>query len=149
MLVSILAQAVSATCPMPTPLPSELSVWTAPAVSTGTMLSPGRPARLGLSKRQTVAFVIAPGKPPPRGSFGGVYSFEANRGGKYRVVLSGKAWIDIVRDGVALTSAEHDHAPPCSGIAKMVTFTFKPGRYTLQLSGAVDHQIKIALLPSP
>jgi hypothetical protein len=117
------------------------------AVAGGTMLKTGVPAKLMLSNRQTVAFAVAPGKPPPRGSFGGVYGFEVKREGSYRVALSGKAWIDVVRGGFAVESTAHDHGPACSGIAKIVTFALPPGRYTLQLSGANNRQIVAGVLP--
>ena len=52
------------------------------------------------------------------------------------MALDGPAWIDVLRGGERLTSAEHGHAPPCSGARKLVAYDLAPGRYMVQISGA-------------
>ena len=52
------------------------------------------------------------------------------------MALDGPAWIDVLRGGERLASAEHGHAPPCSGARKLVAYDLAPGRYMVQISGA-------------
>lgn len=60
--------------------------------------------------------------------------------GRYQVATDVRGWIDLSRDGVALTSTGHEHGPACSSIRKLVTFTMTRGRYTLRLRDAYAAQ---------
>ena len=61
---------------------------------------------------------------------------EVKKAGRLVVALDAGAWIDLVRDGVAVKSVVHDHGPACSGIRKMVEFDVSQGRYLLQITNA-------------
>jgi hypothetical protein len=97
-------------------------------------------------------------KPPPeRGqsgcsgsvSYGGLIGVTVAQPGSYRVALSSGAWIDLVRDGKAVTSTAHGHGPACTGVLKMVDFPLTPGRYTLQIgaNGGARMTVLVARLP--
>jgi hypothetical protein len=58
------------------------------------------------------------------------------RPGTYRVALGQKAWIDVVRGRAGVASSAHAMGPRCTGVAKLVDFPLRPGRYVMQLTGA-------------
>ncbi|MBB5685628.1 homogentisate 1,2-dioxygenase [Sphingobium boeckii] len=114
-------------------LPAELNGWT--RVTDGAVVV-GQTRALTLSPIAALTFVVAPGRAADAGTFGAVMTFDVATSGHYRVALGQGAWIDLVKDGKALTSTTHSHGPACSTIRKIVDFDLVPGRYVLQLSGA-------------
>lgn len=111
------------------------------------------PARLTLDKSATVTlhpandarFVIAPEKARSEGSFGGMLSLDVHDAGTYQVGLSQGAWLDMVQDGAAVASAGHGHDAQCAGLRKMVSFSLKPGRHVIQLSGNKEETIQVVV----
>ena len=124
-------------------LPAELSHW-----STRTLLTAGhaprnapvlgiaRAADLRLAPLSEVQPRIVPGKPPSAGSYAGLVMFQVPRPGIYRVALGQKAWIDVIRGRAGMASSAHAMGPRCTGIAKLVDFPLRPGRYVMQVTGA-------------
>jgi hypothetical protein len=105
--------------------------WGKPA---GDALSLGHEAALPLKPASGVDFKPALARPAKPGTFGGFFPVDVPKAGHYRIALSAGAWADLVRNGDRLKLAGHDHAPVCSGIAKIVEYDLQPGRYWLQLS---------------
>lgn len=109
-------------------------------------LGVGPPVELALKPADAVAYPMRLARKPVAGSHGGAFPLEIATAGTYRIALSGKAWIDVVRDGAPLVSTEHQHGPPCSGVAKIVAFRLDPGRYTVQLSEADGTSIVVKVM---
>lgn len=146
-------------CPaQPAALPPELQGWSnaqalAAASSAGGLaaakLTMGSRADVTLSRTPQVDYPLRPEKPGGSVSYGGLLSFEVTRGGTYRVALGSGAWIDLVRDGAAVTSTAHRKGPDCSGIRKMVDFALTPGKYVLQIAGNGSDKLSVLLTPLP
>ena len=98
------------------------------------LLAAGRAARVGL--RPSAELHLPPGARPAREGAGGVLAFTAPSSGIYRVMLDGRAWIDVLRDGVSLASLAHAHGPSCGPVRKMVDFQLSAGRYLVVLGGS-------------
>lgn len=73
-------------------------------------------------------------------------AFTITQPGRYRVALDQPGWIDIVRDGKALTSVAHGHGPNCTTIRKIVDFDFVSGNYTLKLTKLTKPRAKVMLV---
>lgn len=101
----------------------------------------GRAVELGLKPVGGVSFPVPLTRHADAGGLGGVFPLTVPVAGTYRILLSGRAWIDLVRDGAPLVSTEHQHGAPCSGVAKIVAFRLEAGRYDVQLSEAAARTI--------
>jgi hypothetical protein len=108
----------------------------------------GKPVALTLSDAIAVKYEPAPSRAPEKGSYGGVFPLDIAKAGTYSIALSGKAWIEVVRDGASLKSSAHREGTPCSGIRKIVSFELKPGRYWLQLTEATGPAISALIVPA-
>lgn len=93
-------------------------------------------ADLVLYASSTVAYRAAPGAAISATTYGGMIEVRAQKEGRLKIALDDSAWIDLVRDGVAVPSVAHSHGPPCSGIRKIVEFDVERGIYTLQIVNA-------------
>lgn len=148
------AQSGQAACvPGASTLPAELAGWAArrplPAATQanrlrGAMLAIGQGVDATLAPTPDVRYVVRPEKPGGSVSFGGLFAFTLRQAGTYRVALGSGAWIDVLKDGKAVTSTAHGHGPDCTGIRKMVDFPLTPSRYTLQI--AANGEAALALL---
>lgn len=134
-------------------IPPELSHWSTrgpltagSAARNAPVLAVGRAANLRLAPLDEVQPRIAPAKVPPAGSFGGLVMFQVVRPGTYRVALGQKAWIDVVRGRSAIASNAHNMPPRCTGIAKLVDFPLRPGRYVMQLTGAAAQTLPATIV---
>ena len=134
-------------CTAPTAPPAGLEAWRTISAITMGPIAIGKGTGLRLQPVEAVAFAPAPDRAPKPGSFGGVYQFNVATAGTYHIALQAGAWIDVVHDGKALESVAHTEGPACSGIRKIVDFTLSPGRYTLQLSGAKEAQMRMLIAP--
>lgn len=127
------AQASPPTCPGPITLPD----WPDGAAAvTEEGLSIGTPARIRLEREADSAFA-------------GQTAVKIERGGVYEISLGGPAWVDVVRDGVAVASQSHRHGPACSGIRKIVTFSLQPGLYEVRFSRSPAPAVQAMVAPVP
>lgn len=146
------------TCSSPVTLPAALSGWN----SHGTVgsaaaadaldearLQIGKAATASLRHLADVRFVTAPDRPGDAASYAGMLRFVIPEPGQYRVSLGSAAWIDVLTNGKAMTSAPQGHGPDCSGIRKMVDFTLAAGPHVLQLSRSVDSSVKVMVSRAP
>ena len=138
-------------CPAtPVPLPSGLEGWVrkqpvraGDTARTATILPLGSGVTATLLPTPQVTYAVHAKKPGGPASSGGMFAFTVPARGRYRVVLSSAAWIDVLRDstlgtsGVAppIPSVAHAHGPDCTGLRKMVDFDLMPGRHLLQVVG--------------
>jgi hypothetical protein len=111
------------------------------------------PARLMLEQATTVSlhpvgevrFVRPPDKRLDVSTYGGMLAVDVREAATYQVSLSAGAWIDMLKDGEAISSTAHDHGAQCSAAAKMVSFVLQPGRHVIQLSGNKDDTIRVTV----
>lgn len=139
-------------------LPSELVGWAARTpLTAATRVNQLRSARVAigqgidatLASTPDVRYVVRPEKPGGSVSYGGLFAFIVEEAGTYRVALGSGAWIDILKDGKAISSTAHGHGPDCTDIRKIVDFALTPGRYTLQIAanGEAPLSLLVARLP--
>lgn len=153
MLMLLLAQAATPTCPARPVIPTELAGWSVAtsleaAVNTAgigeAILPLGRGVNATLPPGTDVTLPIV-NRPAPAATYAGLFAFQVPAAGRYRVALGAGAWIDVVANGVALPSAAHGHGPDCSPIRKMVDYDLKPGRYLLEVSGGAKPNLGLLL----
>lgn len=161
MTITAAAQAEPTASPCPAqgaPLPAELTGWTAsrPATAANSadglpraVLKPGMAVDAALSPARDVRYAVAPEKPDAADSHAGLFAFDVDAAGSYRVALGSSAWVDVVEDGHAVASSAHGHGPECSGIRKMVDFPLKSGRHILQISGSGSPAIAVMIARLP
>lgn len=145
-------------CSSPVAATGELTPWNTPRQQqasvrpsqiSGSAIAVGEAVRLSLLPTPQVRYPVRPEKPGGSVSFGGLLRLDVIEAGTYRVALASAAWIDLVRDGKALSSGAHGRGPECTGIRKMVDFQLTPGRYTLQIAanGEAETRVLVARLP--
>lgn len=136
-------QAAAQTCPEPTG-------WAVPSRHVAGKntrlrfaLEPNSSAQLELHVQRSVQLATKEGKPGWMNRFAGLAAVDVTESGKLDVLLSQRAYVDLVRDGRTLQSTEHRRAN-CRGIYKVVTFDVEPGRYVVQLTGSQARSIRMA-----
>lgn len=142
------------TCAAPAPLPASLSAWayrselssaTEAAHLDQAAIAPGKAANVRLHHTREVQFVTQPEKPGGSVAYGGMLSLTADQAGTYQVSLGSGAWIDVLRDGVAVQSGAHAPGPACTGVRKTVRFPLKPGRYVVQISANAEASVPVMI----
>jgi hypothetical protein len=109
--------------------------------STGMILSLVKPADAKLPTPSERA--------PKDGTFAGFTSFKtAPKDGVYTISLSAGAWVDVSQDGHFLKPKAFSGATDCNGIRKTRKYELSASPFVLQVSGAKDDSISIAVLPS-
>jgi hypothetical protein len=109
--------------------------------STGMILSLVKPAEANLP--------APPERAPKDGTFAGFASFKAApKAGIYTISLSAGAWIDVSQDGHFLKPKAFSGATDCDGIRKTMKYELSASPFVLQVSGAREASISIAILPS-
>jgi hypothetical protein len=89
-----------------------------------------------------------PERAPKDGTFAGFLSFTAApKAGLYTISLSAGAWVDVVQDGHFLKPTAFSGATDCDGIRKTMKYELSARPFVLQLSGAKDNSVSIAILP--
>ena len=89
--------------------------------------------------------------PPERAKDGmaGYANFKgAPKAGIYTISLSAGAWVDLVQGGQILKPKTFSGATDCDGIRKTMKYELAAQPFVLQLSGAKENAISIAILPS-
>lgn len=89
-----------------------------------------------------------PERTPKEGSFAGFASFKTAKAGLYTISLSAGAWIDAVQDGHVLKPVAFSGATDCDGIRKTVKYELSGQPLVVQISGAKDNSLSIAILPA-
>jgi hypothetical protein len=90
-----------------------------------------------------------PERAPKDGTFAGFTKFtSAPKAGSYTISLSTGAWLDVVQDGHFLKPTAFSGATDCDGIRKTVKFDLSASPFVLQISGARENSLSIAILPS-
>ena len=90
-----------------------------------------------------------PERAPKDGTFAGFTRFtSAPKAGSYTISLSNGAWLDLVQDGHFLKPAAFSGATDCDGIRKTVKFDLSASPFVLQISGARENSISLAIQPS-
>jgi hypothetical protein len=127
-------------------LPAALAGWRSPTALAGIMLAPGTFARVSLAPDPHFAVTSSRGSEP--GTFGATFNVTIANAGAYDVLVSDRAWIDLVAGGATLRPTAHGEGPACTSIRRRLTFTLTPGTYSLQISGSHAHDIELAILPA-
>ncbi len=63
----------------------------------------------------------------------------------YQVTISADGWIDVVQNGVAVKASAHTGDRLCLGLRKSVRFPLHAGPAIVQVSGAPENAIRIAI----
>jgi hypothetical protein len=95
-----------------------------------------------------VSEVIYP-VPPERGSdggYGGIVTLENIPAGRYRIVLSEEAWLDVVQGNERLPVLSVRHVEDCPGTRQSVHVDVRGEPLMLQFGGATARQVKVAVL---
>ena len=88
-----------------------------------------------------------PERAPKDGTFAGFTSFKtAPKAGLYTISLSAGAWVDVVQDGHFLKPVAFSGATDCDGIRKTMKYELSAQPFVLQISGAKDNSVSIAIL---
>jgi len=122
-----------------------------PAVETSSSASvPELPAgalAVPLVPSGTVKFALAPARKAKGDADNGaaVTIAALPRAGRYQVTLSADAWIDVIQDGAAAASVDHTGMRECPGVRKSVRFDLKPGPIVIQISGAAETRMLLAI----
>lgn len=82
------------------------------------------------------------------GHLAGFTSIKSAKAGLYTISLSTGAWVDVVQDGHALKPVAFSGATDCSGIRKTVKYELSAQPFVLQVSGAKENSVSIAILPT-
>ncbi|WP_213773809.1 hypothetical protein [Bradyrhizobium sp. dw_78] len=136
------------------PIERERAALTAPdrikLVSGGELATP--PATgiaLALVPPADAKFPTPPERAPKEGTFAGLTSFKnAPKPGIYTISLSAGAWIDVVQDGHILKPKGFSGATDCDGIRKTMKYELSSSPFVLQISGARENALSVAILPS-
>jgi hypothetical protein len=104
---------------------------------------------LGLVKPADARLPTPPERAPKDGTFAGFTSFKAApKAGIYTISLSAGAWVDVSQDGHFLKPRAFSGATDCDGIRKTMKYELSAAPFVVQVSGAKEDSISIAILPS-
>jgi hypothetical protein len=90
-----------------------------------------------------------PERAPREGTFAGFASIKnAPKAGLYTISLSSGGWLDVVQDGHFLKPTAFSGATDCDGLRKTMKYELSASPFVLQVSGAKEDSISIAILPT-
>ena len=90
-----------------------------------------------------------PERAPKHGTFAGFANFKTvPKAGIYTISLSAGAWLDLVQDGHVLKPKGLSGATDCDGIRKTMKYELSASPLVLQVSGAKEDSVSVAILPS-
>ena len=90
-----------------------------------------------------------PERAPKDGTFAGFASIKtAPKAGLYSFSLSAGGWVDVVQDGHSLKPKAFSGATYCDGIRKTMKYELSASPFVLQVSGARENAVSVAILPS-
>jgi hypothetical protein len=120
-------------------------------LSSGSELAalPATGVTLALVTPADAKLPTPPERAPKDGTFAGFTKFtSAPKAGSYTISLSTGAWIDVVQDGHFLKPTAFSGATDCDGIRKTVKIDLSATPFVLQISGARENSLSIAIQPS-
>lgn len=104
---------------------------------------------LALRPPADAALPTPPERAPKEGTFAGFASINnVTRPGTYTVSLSAGAWVDVIQDGHTLKPKAFSGATDCDGIRKTMKYELSDKPFTVQVSGAKDPSLSLAILPA-
>ena len=136
------------------PIDHERAVLTAPdriKIDTGGDLAamPSTGITLALVTPGDAKLPSPPERAPKDGTMAGFANFKgAPKAGIYTISLSAGAWVDVVQDGRFVKPKAFSGATDCDGIRKTMKYELAAQPFVLQVSGAKENAISIAILPS-
>ncbi|KYK44006.1 hypothetical protein A1D31_14955 [Bradyrhizobium liaoningense] len=135
------------------PIERERTALTAPdraRLATGSEQTalPASAITLGLVAPSEAKLPAPPERPPKDGTFAGFTSIKSPKAGLYTISLSAGAWVDVVQDGHVLKPMDFSGATDCDGIRKTMKYELSAQPFVLQVSGAKENSISIAILPA-
>lgn len=134
------------------PIARERAALTAPdrarlASGSEQAAMPSSAITLGLVATTEAKLPTPPERAPKDGTFAGFISVRTAKAGLYTISLSGGAWVDVVQDGHVLKPVAFSGATDCDGIRKTMKYQLSAQPFVLQISGAGDNLVSIAILP--
>jgi hypothetical protein len=135
------------------PIHNERAALTAPGrakLASGSEQAALPPAAITLSlvAPADAKLPTPPERAPKDGTFAGFTGIKAPTAGLYTVSLSSSAWVDVVQDGHLLKPVAFSGATDCDGIRKTMKYELSAQPVVLQVSGAKDNWLSIAILPA-
>ena len=136
------------------PIEHERAALTAPdrvKLASGADLAavPATGITLALLAPNDAKLPTPPERAPKDGTFAGFTNFKnAPKPGLYTISLSAGAWIDVVQDGHALKPKGFSGATDCDGIRKTMKYELSASPFVLEISGARENAVSVAILPS-
>jgi len=109
---------------------------------------PSSAITLALVAPQDAKLPSPPERAPKDGTFAGLTGIKAPKAGLYTISLSSGAWVDVVQDGHFLKPVAFSGATDCDGIRKTMKYELSDKPFVLQVSGARDNSLSIAILPA-
>jgi len=109
---------------------------------------PSSAITLALVAPQDAKLPSPPERAPKDGTFAGFTGIKAPKAGLYTISLSSGAWVDVVQDGHFLKPVAFSGATDCEGIRKTMKYELSDKPFVLQVSGARDNSLSIAILPA-
>jgi hypothetical protein len=100
---------------------------------------------LHLRPASEVIYLVLPERGSDGGN-GGIVTLENIPAGRYRIVTSEEAWIDVVQDNARLPVLASRRVDDCPGTRQRVQVEVKGQPLTLQFGGASAERIKVAVL---
>lgn len=128
-----------------------LSHVSTPQLSGGTLaLAAPTALVLKLAPTAEARLPFPPGRPPAPETFAGTVSLQLPPGGGIvQVTLAQAAWIDLIREGEALSPVAFTGVRNCPLARKSVRFRVPAGTWSLQLSGAATSSLALAVSLDP
>jgi hypothetical protein len=115
-------------------------------VASGPQLLPDRLYELTLLRQDGITLSVPPGKKARfDGAFAGFARLHVPAAGLYRISLDQSGWIDVVGERGTISSSDFAGGDACNAPHKLVQFELPAGELLLQLSGAVNAAVKLAL----
>ena len=136
------------------PIERERAALTAPdrsKLASGGELTalPSTGVTLALRAPADAKLPTSPERAPKEGTFAGFASIKnAPKAGLYTISLSSGGWLDVVQDGHFLKPKAFSGATDCDGIRKTMKYELAASPFVLQVSGAKDNSLSIAIQPT-
>jgi hypothetical protein len=121
------------------------------SLNSGSELAgmPATAVTLALVAPADARLPMPPERAPKDGTFAGFTKVAmAPKAGSYTISLSSGAWVDVVQDGHFLKPVAFSGATDCDGIRKTMKYDLSASPFLLQISGARENSLSIAILPS-